>query len=41
MKPIPVGELSLFQVTIVPAVTCTFVGPWEPEYEVPPTVMKS
>ena len=41
MKPLPVAEPSLIQVTIVPAVTCTFVGPWEPEYEVPPTVMKS
>ena len=41
MKPLPVAEPSLIQVTIVPAVTCTFVGPWEPEYEVPSTVMKS
>ena len=35
------AEPSLDQVTIVPAVTCTFVGPWEPENVLSPIVMKS
>ena len=42
VKPVPVlDEPSLDQVTIVPAVTCTFVGPWEPENVLSPIVMKS
>jgi hypothetical protein len=32
---------SLAQVTSVPAATCTFIGPEEPEYAVSPTVMRS
>ena len=30
-KPVPVTEPSLYQVTIDPAGTCTFIGPLEPE----------
>ena len=41
MKPALVTELSLDQVTIVPATTCTFIGPVEPEYAAFPILMKS
>jgi hypothetical protein len=34
-------ELSLDQVTVVPATTCTFIGPVEPEYAAFPILMKS
>ena len=41
VKPVPVTEPSLVQVTVVPATTCTFVGPVEPEYAASPILMKS
>ena len=41
VKPVLVTELSLDQVTFVPAATCTFVGPVEPEYLAFPIVTKS
>ena len=41
VKPVLVTELSLDQVTIVPAATCTFIGPVEPEYLAFPIVTKS
>ena len=41
VKPVLVTELSLNQVTIVPAATCTFIGPVEPEYLAFPIVTKS
>ena len=41
VKPALVTELSLDQVTIVPATTCTFIGPVEPEYAAFPILMKS
>jgi hypothetical protein len=41
VKPVLVTELSLDQVTVVPATTCTFIGPVEPEYAAFPILMKS
>ena len=41
VQRVRVAELSLYQVTFVPAVNCTFVGLREPEYLLPPIVMKS
>jgi hypothetical protein len=41
VKPVPMTELSLDQVTVVPATTCTFIGPVEPEYAAFPILMKS
>ena len=41
VKPVLVTEASLNQVTIVPAATCTFIGPVEPEYAAFPILMKS
>ena len=41
VKPVLVTELSLDQVTFVPAATCTFIGPMEPEYLAFPIVTKS
>ena len=41
VKPVLVTELSLDQVTNVPATTCTFIGPVEPEYLAFPIVTKS
>ena len=41
VKPVFVTELSLDQVTVVPATTCTFIGPVEPEYAAFPILMKS
>ena len=41
VKPVVVTELSLDQVTVVPAATCTFIGPVEPEYAAFPILMKS
>jgi hypothetical protein len=41
VKPVLVTEPSLDQVTVVPAATCTFIGPVEPEYAAFPTLMKS
>ena len=41
VKPVPVLVLSLVQVTVVPAATCTFVGPKEPEYAAFPILMTS
>ena len=41
VKPVLVTELSLDQVTFVPAATCTFIGPVEPEYLAFPIVTKS
>jgi hypothetical protein len=41
VKPVPVAEPSLFQVTVVPAANCTFIGPVVPEYAAFPIRMKS
>ena len=41
VKPAPMTLESLAQVTSVPAATCTFIGPVEPEYAALPILMKS